>query len=139
MPVSTNERSALMYIYSALHDVSQHTYVDYEGDVSCVCSEGCEQLEYLDVGWCKITDSGLQAVGSRLKRLITFQCAGCRDITDAGVRYISAGCPLLQTFSLARVSVRYTCFCSAAEVEPDDIRTYDSSVISPPLWDICKL
>lgn len=47
-----------------------------------LCSDGCKNLEYLNVSWCEnIQDRGVQSVLQGCPRLNTLICRGCEGVS----------------------------------------------------------
>ncbi len=70
------------------------------------CSDGCPNLEHVDISWCqRILDDGLEAVATGCGHLKVLICKGCSGITDEGLGHIAQHCHDLRVLNLHSCSV----------------------------------
>jgi hypothetical protein len=60
----------------------------------------CTQLRSLLLGWCDISDRGLQVISRLRETLTSIDLSGCARVSDRGVRALIAHCPQLASVQL---------------------------------------
>ena len=58
----------------------------------------------LGYGWCKPSDAGVAAMLPRWCTTRTLSLSGCATLSDAGLRAVAEGCPLLESLDLSHTS-----------------------------------
>lgn len=71
-------------------------------------AEGCPGLKELELCGSQITDIGIVRLVSKCTKIVKLNLRGCRQVSDAGLGFLSDRCSALQYIDLSRCSRRVT-------------------------------